>query len=276
MTGKKNTTKGQDTMTDNIFVPEQEQHNPLATKAEGVQLPFAAPLLYWMNGNPDFEEIGGVRYFGGWALQEEAWRNIEAKCTPLPAYFRLTKFKEYSAYLSRGIAVSPLATRERWLENRSHVQVLGYMATIHEDGLLPYGPVVLSAKSNSARYLRAAFSDFDKATKDVRPDKVPYYRFFIRLGTFGYVPTFVTVGKGRDTHDITPCTVGLPKDGITLEHLKAWYVGADVINACNQLSAQAAEWLNDKAWKSGKKAEAALAPDPAPAPSKFEEDFPSL
>jgi hypothetical protein len=244
-------------MSDNFFVQEHEQHNPLRQGPDGIQLPFAAPLLYWVNGNADFEELGGVRYHGGWALQHDYWHTIESQCTPLPQYFKLTKFKDHQAYVTRGIAVAPIAIRERWIENRSHLQLLGYMATIDNGGgLLPYGPVVLSAKSNSGKYVKAAFAEFDKVTKSIRPASVPYYRFYVRLGTYGDKPNFVTVGKDKNTHDITPCQAGFPKGGITIEMLREWYVGGDVINECNRLRTEAAMWLNDETWKSGKKYEA--------------------
>lgn len=273
-------------MTDNIFEPEANTADPMINaNAEGVQLPVPALFLSWRNGDSKLDELGldNVKYTGGWELNDKNYEKVKDNLPALPLSFKPTTIKgtegQYNAYLAKNIAVCPVGIRERslvkmegrdvpvkrWTKgSRQHIQMLAYMAYRSEQGFTPFGLVILSAKSNSAAYVKNTFSTFDAQTKDIRASvKVPYYRFYITIGTHG-TPEFVTVGKNNQTHDITPCNLITPAGGWNMDELKARYIGREAISKIAEIQMAAAEWLNDKSWSMGVQNDTAPASFPEP------------
>jgi len=256
-------------MTTDFFTPEDNNSDPMQSNGfDGIKLPFPTLFLSWRNGDPALDELGenNVKYTGGWELNEKNYKQVEADFPALPLYFKPATLKgkqeNYNSYLTKQVAVVPVGMRERSLMkidgrdtpvkrftkgSKSHLQMIAFMADYSEGAYKPFGAVILSAKSNSAAAVKNAFTTFDAQTKDIRASiKVPYYRFFVRVGIG--TPKFETVGRGSDTHDISPCQLITPKDGWSMDILKAAYVGKDVINTISTLQIAAAEWLNDKSW----------------------------
>ena len=266
-------------MSDDFFIPEDSNADPMRTGGEdGIRLPFSAPLLSWRNGNPALSDLGdeNPKYSGGWELSKESWEKVKADVPPLPALFKLYSLKgkeAYDAFLAKQIVIFPVGLRERALMkqdgrdvpvkrftkgSRQHIQMLAYLATVTDGGFKPWGPVILSAKSNSAQAIKQCFEDFKElAKKELDNIRVPYHRFWLRLGT-PIPPKFVTVGKGSDTSDVTPCYLMSPQGGWTLDALKHAYIGADMIAKAGELQMLAAEWLNDKQWALGTQATPAV------------------
>ena len=259
-------------MSTDFFITEDNNSDPMQTGFnDGIKLPFPTLFFSWRNGDPALDELGenNVKYTGGWEMNEKNYENVKANFPNLPLYFKPTTFKgkteNYNAFVTKQIAVVPVGMRERSLMkvdgrdvpvkrftkgSKSHLQMIAFMADFSEGAYKPYGAVILSAKSNSAAAVKSAFTTFDAQTKDLRSSiKVPYYRFFIRIGIG--TPKFETVGRGNDTHDITPCQLIAPQAGWTMDALKAAYIGKDVIEQISTLQIAAAEWLNDKAWMNG-------------------------
>lgn len=268
-------------MTTDFFTPEDNRSDPMQTGFnDGIKLPFPTLFFSWRNGDPALDELGNnnVKYTGGWEINEKNLDASKADFPSLPMYFKPTTFKgkteNYNAFVTKQIAVVPVGLRERSLMkldgrdvpvkrftkgSKSHLQMLTYMADYSEGAYKPYGAVILSAKSNSAAAVKNTFSAFDTQTKEIRAEvKVPYYRFFIRIGIG--TPKFETVGRGNDTHDITPCQLIAPEKGWSMDALKAAYVGKDIIEKITTLQIAAAEWLNDKTWMLGEAQAAPVEP----------------
>jgi hypothetical protein len=143
---------------------------------------------------------------------------------------------------------APIATRHRWNENRSHTQILAYMATKNGKEYSPWGPVVLSAKGYQARNIRQAFADWERATTPTRRDHapgIPAWCFFAVIGTFGEERKTVMVGKGQQS-PITPIGAWIPEI-MSKTHLEKTFVGKDVAERMVELKKQASEWLAE--WK---------------------------
>jgi len=267
-------------MSDDFFISEGNAGDPMRTGGEdGIRLPFSAPLLSWRNGNAALSDLGdeNPKYTGGWEMSKESWEKVKADVPPLPALFKLYALRgkeTYDAFLAKQIVIFPVGLRERALMkldgrdvpvkrftkgSRQHIQMLAYLATVTDGGgFKPWGPVVLSAKSNSAMFVKQCFEDFKElAKKELDNIRVPYHRFWLRIGT-PIPPKFVTVGKGGDTSDVTPCYLMSPQGGWTLDALKHAYIGADMIAKAGELQMLADAWLNDKQWVLGTQAAPAV------------------
>lgn len=250
-----------------------------------VKLPFAAPNIWWKNGNPDLsdtDEIKDARRFGGWGVsKEDVDEQRQALPPELPAnwkYFESLKNSEggsYSAYLARSVWVAPIDRRFNWFTNRdtgkssSKVNYLVYLAVRNESKLLPWGPAILSAGSYSGKALDESFSEFKKVTASLRGDD-PVNLFYHPLGTFSNEPKFdKRTGKGGQSSSITPCQLWKPEGGIVAATLDDWFVGDEIAAEMGLLRVQAHEWLEE--WN--KKKVDAVADEQMP-PLPVESDFP--
>lgn len=257
----------------------------LNTANAGVPLPFAAPELWWKNGETalgQVKEIKDARRFGGWGLSEEALENQPGPMPPLPEAWQLfdltnSKGKDYKAYLLRTIWVAPIARRYGWFEFEgkasSRVNYLCYLGTFSQGApVVPWGPVVLSAKSFAGIDLDNAFKAFATKTASIRKTTGANF-FYTPLGTWGDEVKYSTrTGKNGSSSSVTPVQLYEPKDGWTQKHLEAAFVGADIARDMMTLKEQAAPWLDD--WnKRGKKEQAAPA-DVNAALESAEEVFP--
>lgn len=245
-----------------------ELANPLQT-GDFVELPFYAPYLWVLNGKANLknpQDKFNVPFFGGFAVSRD---DFELAVTEYgnPGNFVFYTMvnqegKEYEIYASRAVAVAPIVTRERWIEGRGHVQVLAYAGMRGENGYFaPWGPVVLTAKSYTAKFLRDSLKEWESFTAKARREFAPSYPanlFYCFVGTFGERKQ-IMVGKGSQS-PITPINLYKGNNGqCTQEMLQANFVGMDVVHLMKSLKEQAKEWVED--WKKPAKTEMASVPE---------------
>jgi hypothetical protein len=250
----------------------------------GIKLPFPAPTLYWYNGKTDFmnvKEITDPRRFGGWGVSKEDIDSLGILPSPAWKLHDLTNkdAKSYQAYLFRSAWVAPIARRSAWFEtdgkSRSSVNILAYLALRNKEGaFLPYGAVVLSAKSYTGLTLEKCFKEFTAKTSDLRGETLPNF-FFTSIGTYGTEPKFATnKGKGGKESSVTDPQLYVPEGGYTEEFLKACFVpnvSNDVLGQMTSFKKQAAEWLDD--WNKRKDTRSA---DVQPVTQESAEEYPEF
>lgn len=238
----------------------------------GIKLPFAAPTLWWLNGKAAFKNesaITDARRFGGWGISKEEIDELGIKAAPSWQLQELTNAKgdSYSAYICRTAWVHPIARRFAWFENegkwRTSLNVLCFLSLRNKEGeFLPYGPVVLSAKSFTGSALDAAFKKFASQTAQVREGALQQF-FLHGIGTFGDAPIFQDAkGKGGSSSTITPPQLFIPKDGFNDDNLTKYFANPETMLAMAKYKKESAEWVEDWA-KRGKKQDAPVV-DAAP------------
>lgn len=224
----------------------------------GIKLPFPAPTLYWYNGKTDFmnvDEIKDPRRFGGWGVSKEDLDNLGVAPSPAWKLHDLTNkdAKSYQAYLFRTAWVAPIARRSAWFENdgkyRSSVNILAYLAIRNKEGaFIPYGAVVLSAKSYTGLTLEKCFKEFTAKTTELRGETLSNF-FFTPIGTFGDQPKFNTnKSKSGKESSVTDPQLYIPEGGYTEDFLKACFVpnvNSEILGQMATFKKQATEWLND-------------------------------
>lgn len=233
----------------------------------GIKLPFAAPIMWWMNGKTVLKneaEIKDARRFGGWGVSKE---DIDEQGIEPAQSWKLTdltnaKGDSYQAYICRAAWVAPIARRFAWFENegkwRTSINILAYLFLRNAQGeFAEYGAVVLSAKSYTGKDLEATFKKFAAMTNNLRDNTPPQF-FLHGIGTFGDVPQFQDAkGKGGESSSITPPQLAIPQNGFTPELMEKYFVGQEVAAKMAQLAKDAQEWLDD--WnKRGKKQQEVL------------------
>jgi hypothetical protein len=254
-----------------------------------VRLSFAAPTMWWMNGKmalKNTKQVEDATRFGGWGITRDEVDNFGSELAEVPTYWQLhpdlsnNSGGSYSAYLCRTAWVAPIARRYGWFTDKSgrsgsKLNVLCYLATMQQDRtLLPYGPVVLSAKSLTCVDLDKCFKEFAAKTASIRGGTLPNY-FYHPIGTWGAEPIFTErKSKGGASSSVTPPQLYQPKEGgYKVETLQKWFVSVEVVEEMGRLYDLAQDWVND--WKNRKtdKAEVEQAPDPD-LTIPPEEDFP--
>jgi len=289
--------------TDNYFDAPEETTNALNAGMQlggGIELPFQAPYMWWMNGQANMRALATqapALYFGGWSVDNDSWDAAVEEYNKLrglpltPADLTSRNGKEYKAYVTRHVFVAPISYRSAWvLTNeqtgtttrhghyvegaRQHVQLLALMfSKDSETQYSPWGPVVLSAKGYQAQKLMDAAKDWAKFLDKVRRQhapKIPPFGFLMCLGTFGADLKTETVGKGAKS-SITPLVMATPKVA-DLELLKKLYVGSGGLVLMADYLEQAKPWL--EAWK-GREQPAAGAPDAGLQEPEFPPDPPA-
>jgi hypothetical protein len=262
----------------------QEELKGAMNDQSGIKLPFPAPTLYWYNGKTDFmnvKEITDPRRFGGWGVSKEDLDNLGVLPSPAWKLHDLTNkdAKPYQAYLFRSAWVAPIARRSAWFENdgksRSSVNILAYLALRNKEGaFLPYGAVVLSAKSYTGLTLEKCFKEFTAKTSDLRGETLPNF-FFTPIGTYGTEPKFNTnKGKGGKESSVTDPQLYVPENGYTEDFLKTCFVtnvSGEILGQMATYKKQAAEWLDD--WNKRKDTRAS---DPQPVTQESADEYPEL
>lgn len=236
----------------------------------GIKLPFYAPYLWTINGNPQLKQLNNAQYFGGWATKMEDMIEFISQYgkKDLPAGFENVEIspksgQAYDALIARHVIVAPIAMRKSWLSGmdngatrhseyikggRLHVQALVLLASKKDNQYLPFGPVVLSAKGFQAKNLEGAFSDWKRHTAALRRQiapNIPAWCFYLAIGTFGEYRTKM-VGQKKAQSSITPIGAFLPKN-LVAETLEGLFVGPEIASEMADYLEQAGEWL--KAWK---------------------------
>ena len=239
-----------------------------------ITLPFDVVYIWCENGDAQFEELKGVKYFGGWITKkDDADKFIADHGLSVLAGFtastkRVKENPKLPIYESRFVLFAPIGYRESWAIGRSrfaeytpgarhHVQMLVYLYEKSQpdpkqpSSYIPWGPAVLTGKGYQAGYLLRSLKTWENALEPIRskvaPNTPPH--FFLRgVGTFGKLPTFLPVGKGDETSDITPLDVFIPEK-MDETSLAAWFVGPDMASVMADLAGQAKTWL--AAWNTG-------------------------
>jgi hypothetical protein len=225
----------------------------------GIKLPFPAPTLYWYNGKTEFmtvNEITDPRRFGGWGVSKEDIDNLGVAPSPAWKLHDLTNkdAKQYQAYLFRTAWVAPIARRSAWFENegasaKSSLNILAYLALRNAEGkFMPYGAVVLSAKSYTGLALEKCLKEFATKTADIRGETLPNF-FFTPIGTFGKDPIFKdNTGKSGKKSSVTDPQLYRPDSGYNEDFMTACFapnVGANILADMASYKKQATEWLDD-------------------------------
>lgn len=243
---------------------------------DAVDLPFSVVYIWAMNGQPSLKSQGGALYYGGWACKaEDLQTTAESQGLSIPKEWKQVSIAsrdgdEFEAYTTRSLIIAPIGKRESWLLDgkrfseyteggRRHLQVLAYLAFAHNENgarqMIPWGPVVLTAKGYQARNLLDAFSQWNRSTAQIRwkvAPGVPAWCFYLSLGTFGKERQAVSVGKPGAQSPITPISAFIPEK-FTEELLASLYVGNEVAAKMSELYDQASDWLNS--WRSNAPAE---------------------
>jgi len=238
--------------------------------SDGIELPY--PVLYGQahNGNAQMQELGGIRYFGGWLFEKaKADEFFAANSLAVPSIFKVEKIKPktgnaYDAYTARQLHLTVITKRFSWLNEetrqrspqyfegaRRHLQLVALLGTANlaTKKFEALFPVVMTAKGYQAEEVYAAFDAWDKATAEARRALVTQGKpvpaanlFYMSLGTHGEKFIEKNVGKNK-TSPITPLSVAVPeKDKLDKAYLLARYVGKE--NAAKMI-----EWLNQsKEW----------------------------
>lgn len=271
-------------MNTTFQVPEEFQ-NALKDSMRGengVKLPFSAPTMWWFNGKPalkNVKEIATAQRFGGWGISKEEIDGF-SDLPELPSNWQLRddltngKGETYSAFLCRTAFVAPIARRWGWFDfdgkSRSAVNILCYLAVMQQDkSLLPWGPVVLSAKSYTGNDLDACFKNFASKTTSLRGTALPNF-FYHPIGTWGAEPKFIERKGKNASSSVTPPQLYEPTNGYNVEALTKWFVSTDVMSGMNDYLASAKEWLAD--WKNKNAKQAAPIIADANEPPMPEED----
>lgn len=254
-----------------------------------VELPFPVIYLWVLNGQNGYKASSAqapAPYYGGWACKADDLDGLLASTgLALPQGWKPCDISardggEFAAYTTRQVICAPLSTRVSWMSSdgrrspnyqegwRRHVQALAYLADQITEGdkrrIMPWGPVVLTAKGYQARNLVEAFAKWQKATNGLRlkvAPGVPAWCFYLTLGTFGKERQVVNVGKPGAQSPITPISVYVP-EGMDEANFAARYVGAEIAGQMVEYLDQAREWL--AAWKTPQAEDGAIADDVYP------------
>lgn len=232
-----------------------------------IELPFPVVYIWALNGQAAYKSQGGALYFGGWACKaDNAQATAEQQGLPIPAGWSQTALdtkdgQSFAALVTRNVLVAPIGKRESWILDdgkrsphyveggRRHIQVLCYLAeTKGENGakqIVPWGPVVLTAKGYQAKNLLGAFTAWNKLTANLRykvAPGVPAWCFFLSLGTYGKERQAVNVGQPGAQSPITPISVYTPET-MDEARMRSLFVGEEVAGLMADYQDRAAEWL---------------------------------
>lgn len=247
-----------------------------------VVLPFAAPIVFWRNGDKAFaqvKDIQDVRRFGGWAIQPDEIESMKESLPPeLPADWQKMEFMgeraTYTNYITRKVYAAIIARRFSWFVNdgksRSVTQYLAYLGTRVENNIMPWGAVILQAKSLGGVDLDKAIAEFKKLTAQFRENTKEQF-FYAPLGTWGSEPQF-TNNKSKDGNkqsSVTPVHVYKPQGGYSKSLVDMLFVGRETAAEIVEIRKKAQEWLDD--WNNRRKVAEVKAPEENP----FGEEIPA-
>lgn len=227
----------------------------------GVQFPRPILYPYIKNGNPDFEQLGGVLWLGGWAAEAEKFEWFQQEHGGALTGWKKVKEKrkgnEYFSYVKSDLWLAPIKGRvswvnkgtrqrstERFANSRLHLQEISALAEKTADAFKFVDFVVVSMVGYQVSNFRYALKAFSDATASMRLQlgNVDAKFFYKNLGM--NKPNFESVGK-KETSEINPiASLALPKDA---DELATWYIANDVIADAATLIKDANEWLD--AWK---------------------------
>lgn len=234
-----------------------------------IQLPFPAPPFYVLNGDANFEELGGVQYFGGFGASEqnvkaasEQWENCPY---PIPGFQEKElkqDGKKIRSIVSRSVVVAPIGMRlfstikgedgkiRRFppftKKARPSIQVIAYLGYLNENKqITPWAPIMLTAKGFQVNHISDAFRNWKKAITPFMADIAPGMPssitnlFWMNIGTFGPNPKFEPHGESS----ITPVGAFIPDD-LDAKKVENRYVGESVAEFMADLASQSQDWIS--------------------------------
>jgi hypothetical protein len=255
------------------FNPQDVKSVDGTAKAElGMQY----PLLQWVNGSPQGEQVGGVSYTGGWFAQSEP---LDLNSVEGWTQYTMTH-RDGSSTDGFASVVLPMAVirrRQRWEayteSGPRKVWPWDRYEQAREEGFRPRArthlfcmvrgvdePVVVTLPGTIGRYVteqentfrRAVLGAANQASADAGVEgRWNPWHFWMPLGApmFGEKgnrkPRFTTVGSGNQTSQITtPLLWGVPSKAtdVTKEALDKLYVGSDNITAFDNLWHESKDW----------------------------------
>ena len=280
-----------------VKIPEKAQ-DAFQENMEGgnkIELPFPAPPFYVLNGDANFEELGGVLFFGGFGASEknvktaaEQWENCPY---PIPG-FQEKELKQdgqkIRSLISRSLIVAPIGMRlfstikgadnkiKRYppftKKARPAIQVLVYLGYLTETKqITPWAPPILTAKTLHVNDNQKASTNWKKAITPFMEEIAPGMPssitnlFWMNLGTFGQKANFEIHGESF----ITPVSAFIPED-LDAKKVENRYVGDSVAEFMADMAAKSEEWL--KAYSKLAPAQAAADGSDVPEPELPPED----
>lgn len=253
----------------NIPASAQDAFEGNMTSNSAVQLPFAAPPFYIVNGDPKLASLKNFQFYGGWAsnlenikVAADTWENGSAEIPGLDQTELYTQQgKKINVLAGRHIIIAPIGMRmfsEMKVPNQKPkrvapftkgatpamqmVALLGYRDA--NKNIQTWAPVMVTAKGWQVTYIQQAIDDWKKAIKPFVKELVPGAKdsilnlFWMYLGTFGQELNQKQVGENV----ITPMQAYIPED-LDAEKVEKLYVGESVAEFMATLSFQAQEWL---------------------------------
>lgn len=268
-----------------------------AIAQDKIALPFKAPSFWWKNGvaNAVATAGSGAEHFGGWACNADDFvANIPPQDEyPIPAKFVLETWtnaagdKKFDVYATRYLSLAVFASRSRWMTPQETGSDKGYgntqwlaFCSIYDSAkkvFVPWSPVLITATSTKALYIKDALSQFDKLTAGVRAKfagGAPIGFFYATIGTFGAERKTVLAGKGNNKSPVTRCELRAGEEITTEPQLEAIYVGDELAKLIADNVALAKDWLDE--WKRGDKKVATQDTPVPPEPELYIDDLPPM
>ncbi len=267
-----------------------------------IELPFACPPFYIVNGDAKLAALQNFQYFGGFACSEknlqaavDHWDNLTL---PIPGLGQVDISDDNGnimpSYGARSLLVTIIGMREFSTirdENgatrrvppftkggRPGIQVVSILGYRDQSGtIFHWAPIMITAKGYQVNHIKNAVRSWRKfiepVIKKLVPDTDPSAisnLFWMSIGTFGKERKQELVGTG-EKKAITPVTAYIPEtiDETKLEQL---YVGEVLAQWMTELALEAEDWFNVFHKKEAEsKPSAASEPEFVPPP---EDDIP--
>ena len=223
-------------------------------------LPFETLVWYIKNGKTNARNIGGVEYTGGLATSSLSdcdfqvmtitgdIKDVNSAFTDDTKVNINSTGQSYFATDQQTITIAPVTHRKRWVEGRSHTQVLCLQDLIPGEGI--YCWAILSARGYQSSILLDALSGVASGTNAERKDLGnPPINFFWHVVGMPAIPEFRPVGK-RETSIITPV-----KAGIFNNDLRSAYIGNDLAKEIGVIAQLEDVLIWKDAWKDEDKQE---------------------
>lgn len=248
--------------------------------SDNVKLPFPNLRLHWWNfGDPRLLKIdestkkplepNNIQTFGGWFSASEKYLPAVTAIGSHPQRFATAMMHPksnapFEASTNRIVYVAYIAHREGWFPSKngkdfSKIDVLCLLGDyLSQDGIFkPYGPVVLSAQSLTAKAVKTAFNHWTNISMKARieANRQPGSRFFVPIGSYNNVDENggVTVhterrGQGAESSIVTPPRLREPKE-INHDLLYKLFIAhnRETLNQVREYKELAQPWIKDMA-----------------------------
>ena len=243
---------------DGVFTGDLDLLNQQDNQSEN-RLPFPAAYAFWRNGAPNMKEVGGVDYFGGFAITEKELPELGIQA--MPAQFKRSEYDDEGtlkvSYTSRTLTIAPITQRRIWKDkqkNKYGTPAKGRSPIAQWLCLLKYDkdasnviPAVLHFEGWQVTYFQDALKAWQKSIdahlKEITPQKLGLYAFWLTVGTHGNERLTKEVGEGDNTKKINFVSQ-VVSDKWDAAMLQARFIGKDNLKRSAELKTKAAQWLD--------------------------------